>query len=596
MKSTFTTPLARKRPSVIEFSAMQSRCLRDIAILTSLCAVLMFWGLGELPFYTRGEPREGLVVEEMSASGNLVLPVINGEYIPFKPPLFHWLALLAGLVFGRIDEFTLRLPSALLAAGGVLMIYAAGRRLWGRNAALVAGVVLATSAEWWQAGTATQVDMTLAFFITAACLYFYFLYRQREVGLVPCLGLPLLLGLAALAKGPSGVLVPCWVILIFLCLRRDFAFVRKLRPLASAGVLFLVAGSWYGAAFWQGGTAFFFRQIVDENFRNAAGTYGHYQPVYYYLPILLANSLPWSFFFPPLVLFIYSQRRKLSEGDLLFPLVWFFAVFIFFTASLGKRGVYILPLYPAVALLYGAWWQQLEEDAAHGGPLTGWIGFLVAASCLFALTVLSFHLAAAHGMVDQSRLIFLARWKNLSHGLDALTRPPPLVIGFLLVNAAAMLWLFWALFSRNWRLTFTSLSLLALSVILITKIAIFPSIVFERTMKPFMSRVNKIVDPALPLLFYRGFDYGAAFYARRHVPSYAAGPNTLKPPLYLLMWEEDWQRLAPRSDLKMVDSSEGLGPAGRHRLVLVEQRASSTSTRQSLPVDRRENPAENYGD
>jgi len=572
MKSTLTTPLARKRPSVIKYLGMQTRCLRDIAILTGLCAVLMFWGLGDLPFYTRGEPREGLVVKEMSASGNLILPVVNGEYIPFKPPLFHWLALLAGSVFGRIDEFTLRLPSALLAAAGVLMIYGAGRRLWGGNAGLVAGVVLATSAEWWQAGTDTQVDMTLAFFITAACLYFYFLYRQREFGLIPCLGLPLLLGLATLAKGAVGVAVPCLVLLIFLCLRRDLAFVKKLHPFASAGVFFLVAGSWYGAALWQGGTAFFFRQIVDENFRTAAGTYGHYQPVYYYLPILLENSLPWSFFFPPLALFIYSQRRKLSERAFLFPLIWFFAVFIFFTASLGKRGVYILPLYPAVALVLGAWWQQLEEGTGHDG-LARWIGFLVAVSCLLALTVLSFHFAAVYGLIDHS-LVFLAGFKDLSHILRFPTPPSAFVISFLLVSTTAALWLLWALFSLNWRLTFASLSLIAISVIMIMKTAIFPPIAFERTMKPFMSRVNNIVDPALPLLFYSGFDFGAAFYARDHIPSYAVKAGELKPPFYLLMWEEDWQSLSDRSDLKIVDISEGLGPAGRHRLALVEDRQS----------------------
>ncbi|HEY7221824.1 MAG TPA: hypothetical protein VH985_25860, partial [Candidatus Binatia bacterium] len=91
---------------MIELSGVKVQQLRNIAVLLGICLVLLFWGLGDLPFFTRGEPREGLVVWEMHSSGNWVLPVINGEYIPFKPPLFHWLALLAGLIFGRIDEFT----------------------------------------------------------------------------------------------------------------------------------------------------------------------------------------------------------------------------------------------------------------------------------------------------------------------------------------------------------------------------------------------------------------------------------------------------------------------------------------------------------
>ncbi len=592
MKGTSTT---RPPQGATEFPVKTS-CLRDIALVMSLCSILLFWRLGDLPFYSRGEPREGLVVKEMNASGNWILPRVNGEYIPSKPPLFHWLALLCSAAFGRIDEFTLRLPSALLAAAGALLIYAAGRALWGGRAGLVAATALATTAEWWQAGTDTQVDMTLAFFITAANLYFYFLYRRREFGFLPSLGLALLLGLAALAKGPVGIAVPCLAIFIFLVLRRDLGFIKKLHPLVGAAVILLTAGSWYAAALWQGGPAFFFRQIVDENFRTAAGTYGHHQPVYYYLPILLANSLPWSLFFPPLALFLYSQRRRLAERDLSFLLVWFFVGLIFFSASLGKRGVYILPLYPALALLFGAWWQELENTQALGGPAARWIGFLIAASCLLALTLLFFYFARVHGTVDRSPLAFSAGWKNFSRILRFLAPPSPLVVGVLLAHAAAAVSLLWALSQRRWQSTFASLSLLAVTAGLIMKLAIFPPIVFERTMKPFMSRVNQIVDPSLSLLFYRGFDYGAVFYADRHVPSYEVKAEALRPPFYLLMWEEDWRRLSTRSDLQLIDLSEGLGPAGRHRLALVEYRASSTPSPRPLPVGESENPAGNGRD
>ena len=89
--------------------------------------------------------------------------------------------------------------------------------------------------------------------------------------------------------------------------------------------------------------AFFFRQIVDENFRTAAGTYGHFQPIYYYIPVFLENTIPWNFFFPPLALFIYKQRDKLSEQEFLFPLTWLITGFVFFSASLGKGASIFLP-------------------------------------------------------------------------------------------------------------------------------------------------------------------------------------------------------------------------------------------------------------
>src|SRR5262249_7190756 len=70
----------------IELSGEKAVRLRDIAILAAFCFFLLFFALGELPFFTRGEPREGLVVWEMYSSGNWILPAVNGDYIPFKPP------------------------------------------------------------------------------------------------------------------------------------------------------------------------------------------------------------------------------------------------------------------------------------------------------------------------------------------------------------------------------------------------------------------------------------------------------------------------------------------------------------------------------
>ena len=595
MKNTSTTPIAQKRSFLLELSAVQSQRWRALLILAGLLAVLLFWELGELPFYTRGEPREGLVVQAMQSSGNWVLPVVNGAYIPFKPPLFHWLALLAGFLFGGIDEFTLRLPSALFAAAGVLMTYRVGARLWAERAGLIGAIALALCAEWWQAGSAAQVDMTLAFFISAACWHFYFLYERREFGLFNALGLPLLLGFATLAKGPIGFAVPALIILVFLGLRRDFTFLRKLHPLASGAVLLLVAGSWYGAAIWQGGAAFFFRQIIDENFRTAAGTYGHFQPVYYYLPIFLQNTLPWSCFLPPLALFLYRQRKKLAEEHLLFPLTWIGVGFAFFSASLGKRGVYILSLYPAAAALFGAWWQRLEDNTANNDTFTCAIGFCIAGFYLCALATFGVYLAGEYKLISSPLLSESGKFKSLTDALHSFVPLPPLLAVGILAYIGDAAYLFWGLQHWNWRTVFAALAISALAFNVVLKAVIFPPVVYERTMKPFMSRVKQETNPKLPLLFYRGFDFGAVFYAGRHVPQFVSQVRDLQSPFYLLIWEEDWQPLRGRKDLKMLDISEGLGPAGRHHLVLAEFQAE-TAGASPLPAHPRSNSKDYDGE
>src|SRR5262245_49937254 len=233
------------------------------------------------------------------------------------------------------------------------MTYYVGGRLWTPKAGLLAAVVLATSFEWWQAATITQVDMTLAFCISAALMLFYLLYREERSRRVRSLVLALLLALGTLAKGPLGVAVPVFVILLFLCAQRDLVFLKKLPLAAGATIFLLVAGSWYGLALLQGGWSFFQRQIVDETLLTGVGSYGQYKPFYYFVPVLFYNTLPWSWFFLGLGVFLYQRRHSLAEDHLLYPLVWFAGVFFFFSVALGKRGLYILPLYPATALLFG---------------------------------------------------------------------------------------------------------------------------------------------------------------------------------------------------------------------------------------------------
>ena len=548
---------------------------RSILLLLAVCFALFWWKLGALPFFERGEPREALVVWEMHSTGNWILPIVNGEYIPFKPPIFHWLGLLVSTVVGRVDEFTVRFPSALLGTLGVLMTYYVGGRLWTRKAGLVAAVVLATSFEWWQAATITQVDMTLAFFVSAALMLFYFLYREERARATRSLVLALLLALGTLAKGPVGIAVPLFVILLFLALQRDLVFLKKL-PLAAGTTLFLlVAGSWYGLAFLQEGWSFFRRQIVDETLLTGVGSYGRYQPFYYFVPVLFQNTLPWSFFFPGLAVFLYQRRRCLAEDHLLYPLVWFLAVLFFFSVALGKRGVYILPLYPATALLFGAWWSLLEQGKAGGVRVARWMGGFYALSWGSVITAISVYLSGAFGLSDRPFVFLTKRFEDLALILHFLSRPSVAVTVTLALSVVWLSLLVWFLVKNKWTGVFGCLTVIALVQVLVIKHAYYPYFADQRTMKPFMNRVTQKVDSNTPLLFYRAFEYGAVFYARRHIPSYAKNFAGLKPPYFLLMWEEDFKRLSAQNHFQVLDISEGRGPAARHRLVLLEPQDDS---------------------
>src|SRR5512139_5716 len=105
--------------------------------------VLELWGLGKAPFHTKGEPREGLVVWQMTHDGGWILPRRDGPTgleLPSKPPLFHWLGAATSLAHGSTDEWSIRFPSALLSLIGLLCVFAAGTALWGPGAGLAAAL------------------------------------------------------------------------------------------------------------------------------------------------------------------------------------------------------------------------------------------------------------------------------------------------------------------------------------------------------------------------------------------------------------------------------------------------------------------------
>lgn len=128
----------------------------------------------------------------------------------------------------------------------------------------------------------------------------------------------------------------------------------------------------------------------------------------------------------------------------------------------------------------------------------------------------------------------------------------------------------------EWNWVFVSLAVLTIATALIIKNEYFPHLAGERTLKPFMVRVKRMVDAKAPLFFYRSFDYGAIFYAERHVPSYTENSGQLPSPLFLLMWEEEWERIRARREVKVLDISEGKGPVGKHRLLLAEVEENSS--------------------
>ena len=145
---------------------------RNILFLLAVCFALFLWKLGASAFLRERRTPRGTGCLGDALYRELDPPNYQRRIYSFQTAAFSLARVLVAIVVGRVDEFTVRFPSAILGTLDVLMTYYVARRLWTRKAALVAAVVLATSFGWWQAATITQVDMTLTFSVSAALMLF----------------------------------------------------------------------------------------------------------------------------------------------------------------------------------------------------------------------------------------------------------------------------------------------------------------------------------------------------------------------------------------------------------------------------------------
>jgi 4-amino-4-deoxy-L-arabinose transferase-like glycosyltransferase len=559
------------------------RTRQTVIGLFLLCFLLYFWELGNIPFYNYEESKEALIVWEMVNDGGWILPKRNGTELPLKPPLFHWCGAFVGLISGKVNEFAVRSPSALFATATVLLTFFFAQRLWNWRVGLFSALILATSPEWMRWAVYARSDIVLCFFLTTAAMAFFWLWRERAAEPQIVWIFYLSIGLATLAKGPLGVVLPGITVLLFLYLTRELDFLKRMQLAKGAVIIASVAISWYVLAWWFGGWEFFRRQVLDENvfrfFDSETGGPSRDHALYYYVPTLFAGMFPWSLFFPLVGYFLY--RSRLREQKLRYVVVWFVGGFVFFSLASGKRGNYLLPLYPALAMLLGVWWQELADGSLQLSPVARRMARVVALLICAGL-VLTLVLLTAHGLgVDLEHWIspFLhpRDVRNLPLVAESIQQQFPVVVIWLLMLTFAVGWYLWGVRHNQWMYVFAALTIATSSSLYFTKALFHPLLAQERTYKPFMLGVRSTVKNA-PLYFHsNAYDYGAIFYAARRIPVFKGDladfpvNTTTGSPSYLLMWEEDWPALVAGSDLRFehLVTSDGKGPDKKHRLALI---------------------------
>lgn len=294
---------------------------------------------------------------EMVESGDWLAPTFNSQPRLNKPPLSYWLVALPYAWFG-VDLFWQRLLLALLALGCIGWVLAVGRLHQKGSAPLLACLILAATFRFQMAARRLLIDVLLLFLLLGGIFFFLrWVEKDRPADLAAA---ALCFGLAFLAKGPVALLPLLFLLPWYLYRRRR----RTVPPAAVFTAVLIFSATGFGwfvllglQVGWEPVWDFFLRENLG---RYATMDYGPRRGPLYYAAVFAGDFFPWSLLFPAAAIWAIRGLRRNGDPFHLLLLGWCAVVFVLFSLSRNKQEYYILPLYPAAALLLADYLQSVR--------------------------------------------------------------------------------------------------------------------------------------------------------------------------------------------------------------------------------------------
>lgn len=324
-----------------------------------LGALIFLPGIASRDLWNPDEPRYTVVAREMVESGNYLVPHLNGDVYKEKPPLQFWAIAAAGGLLGGIGPAAARLPAVLAACLTMLLLFELGGLLFSRRAGWLAAVIFATAVRVLWQGRVGQIDGLLVGLVALAMYLWARGFFEGRRGLYPWFFV--VTGLATVAKGPVGLLPPLLSIVAFLLISKHRSQLRELRVGRGLLLWAVVVLAWFVPAVLAGGGEYLQAMLLKQNVTRFVEPWHHHRPWFYYLTVIPHDFFPWSFLLPSALVVGWRRFTGRERLAFLWALCWFVVTVVFFSLSPGKRTVYILTMYPALALLVAAATDRLAE-------------------------------------------------------------------------------------------------------------------------------------------------------------------------------------------------------------------------------------------
>lgn len=335
--------------------------------------LLWFYGLGARTLVPSDESRYAEMAREMLATGDWITPRLNGIKYFEKPPLQTWMNALTFYAFG-LGEWQARLWTGLSGLLGIALVAYTGLRVFnawvGTTAALVLG-----SCFWWNGlGHVNTLDMGLSAQMTLTLCGLMLAQHnraspseQRNWMWACWLGM----ALATLSKGLIAIVLPGAVLVLYTLITRDWKLWLRLRLFSGLILFFAVAAPWFYLV-WKANPEhpqfFFIHEHFDRFIKTGPDSHHREGPIYYYIPMLVIGILPWIGF---MLQAFWAARRDTIQGfhPRTMLVIWSGFIFVFFSISGSKLPHYILPIFPAIALLIASYLAFAKRRAWRIGSL-----------------------------------------------------------------------------------------------------------------------------------------------------------------------------------------------------------------------------------
>ncbi len=325
------------------------------------------------------EGRYAEMAREMLLTGDWITPRYNGYKYFEKPPLQIW-ATAATFQFFGVGEWQARLWSGLTGFFTILLIGFTGSRIYNARTGWLAAIVLASSPMWIISGHFNSLDMGLSAFLVAALCSLLLAQtahnkNQLRNWMWACWAF---MALATLSKGLIGAAIPAMVFVAYSLSTWDWKIWTRLKLISGILIYLIITAPWFVMVALRNSEFLEFFFIHEHLQRFTQDAHSRTGPIYYFVPLLLIGILPWVFQIPGAIAQAWQERQRgFSSGWLL--VCWFVIIFAFFSVSQSKLPGYIIPIFPALALLIG---KRLDRVLGNSNSLAlSWrlqtLGFVV---------------------------------------------------------------------------------------------------------------------------------------------------------------------------------------------------------------------------